>query len=169
MSYELVIGDKNLNAEIISKDGNQYTIVLDDKEYKLNLIEVEPGIYSLMDENQSINIELTTDKNNRKKYNVSVAYDNFDIEVLDAAAKYAKYRKGADGDDNNIISSPMPGIVVKVLVQEGDEVKADETVIIISAMKMESEYKVKKDRKIIKVLVKEGEIIDSNQPLIEIE
>ncbi len=169
MSYELIIGEKNINAEIISRNGNQYTVMLDDTEYKLNLIEVEPGIYSLIDDNKSINIELTTDKNDRRKYNISAGYDNFDIEVLDPEAKYAKYRKGADGDDSNIISSPMPGIVVKVLVQEGDEVKADETVIIISAMKMESEYKVKKDRKIIKVLVEEGQVIDSNQPLIEIE
>ncbi len=72
-------------------------------------------------------------------------------------------------DDDNTISSPMPGKVVKILVKKGDKIKAGDTVVIISAMKMESEYKVKKDRLIIDVLVKEGDIIDGNQPLVIIE
>ncbi len=169
MNYEIVIGEKNINAEILSHDGNLYRILLDGKEYEVDMIEVEPGVYSLIHDQNSVNVELTTDKNNRRKYNVSVDYDNYDIEVLDAEAKYAKYRKGAAGDDANVISSPMPGVVVKILVSEGDEVKANDTVIIISAMKMESEYKVKKDRKILKVMVEEGQVIEANQPLIEIE
>ncbi len=169
MNYEIVIGEKNINAEILSHDGNLYRILLDGKEYEVDMIEVEPGVYSLIHDQNSVNVELTTDKNNRRKYNVSVDYDNYDIEVLDAEAKYAKYRKGTAGDDANVISSPMPGVVVKILVSEGDEVKANDTVIIISAMKMESEYKVKKDRKILKVMVEEGQVIEANQPLIEIE
>ncbi len=169
MTYELVIGDKTMDAKILSRTDNTYVVLLDGKEYELDLLEVEPGVYSILEGTQSKNIELSRDKNCNRKYSVSNGYDNFDIEVLNAQAKYAKYRKGADGDDETVISSPMPGIVVKVLVQEGDEVKADETVIIISAMKMESEYKVKKDRKIVKVLVAEGDVIDSNQPLIETE
>ncbi len=80
-----------------------------------------------------------------------------------------KNRKSDDLDDDSTISSPMPGKVVRVLVKKGDSVKAGETVIIISAMKMESEYKVKKDRKIIEVLVNDGDTIDGNQPLIIIE
>ncbi len=63
----------------------------------------------------------------------------------------------------------MPGRVVKILVKEGDKVKGGDTVIVVSAMKMESEYKVVKDRTILKVLVKEGENIDGDQPLIELE
>jgi biotin carboxyl carrier protein len=71
--------------------------------------------------------------------------------------------------DTSAISSPMPGKIVKILVNKGDQVKAGETVIIVSAMKMESEYKVKSDRTIKEILVKEGDTIDGNQPLIIIE
>jgi len=63
----------------------------------------------------------------------------------------------------------MPGKVVNILVKIGDKVKAGDTVIIVSAMKMESEYKVKKDRTIVDILVKEGDTIDGNQPLIIIK
>ncbi|MBU2466496.1 MAG: biotin/lipoyl-binding protein, partial [Bacteroidetes bacterium] len=71
--------------------------------------------------------------------------------------------------DEHIIASPMPGKVVKVLVKEGDHVKAGETVVVVSAMKMESEYKVKQDRVIKKVLVKEGDTVSGDQPMVIIE
>jgi len=48
-------------------------------------------------------------------------------------------------------------------------VKQGETVIIISAMKMESEYKTKKDGVVQKVLIGEGATIEGNQTLIIIE
>ena len=63
----------------------------------------------------------------------------------------------------------MPGKVVKILFKEGQEVKKGETVIIISAMKMESEYKAKKDGIIKKILIVEGATIDGNQTLVIIE
>jgi biotin carboxyl carrier protein len=63
----------------------------------------------------------------------------------------------------------MPGKVVKVLVNEGEEIKEGETAVIISAMKMESEYKAPMDGKIKKVHVKDGDTIEGNQVLIELE
>ncbi len=53
--------------------------------------------------------------------------ESFDVEVIDAESKYLKNRKKDDGEDQNVIASPMPGKVVKVLVKEGDKVKAGET------------------------------------------
>ena len=76
---------------------------------------------------------------------------------------------GHEAEDADHISTPMPGQVVKILVEEGQKVKGGETVIIVSAMKMESEYKVQKDRVIKQILVKEGENIDGDQPLILFE
>jgi biotin carboxyl carrier protein len=69
----------------------------------------------------------------------------------------------------NTISSPMPGKVVKIPVVEGEQVKKGDTVITISAMKMESEYKSPIDGKIVKIHVQEGSTVDANQILIEIE
>ena len=63
----------------------------------------------------------------------------------------------------------MPGKVVRILCKTGDQVKAGDTVIIVSAMKMESEYKVRSDRKIRDIKVKEGDTVSANQPLIIIE
>jgi biotin carboxyl carrier protein len=88
---------------------------------------------------------------------------------VDAETKYQKSRKSIDTKEENTISSPMPGKVVRILVKPGDLVKAGDTVVIVSAMKMESEYKVKSDRMIKEIKVKEGDTVSANQPLIIIE
>ena len=91
-------------------------------------------------------------------------------EIIDAEAKYLQARNAGNLEaEENTISSPMPGKVVKIEYSIGDEVKKGDTVIIVSAMKMESEYKAMKDGVVKEVFVKEEETIDGNQPLVFIE
>jgi len=168
MSYELKINDRIANIELLSRDGNIIQVMLDKKMYELDILEVERGVYSILLDNNSFNVELVEGKN-AKTYTVNTLYESFDVEVIDAESKYLKNRKKDEGEDQNVISSPMPGKVVKVLVKEGDKVKAGETVVVVSAMKMESEYKVKQDRVIKKLLVKVGDTVSSDQPMVIIE
>lgn len=72
-----------------------------------------------------------------------------------------------ESNEMNIIA-PMPGKVIKILVSEGEQVTKGQTVIILSAMKMESEYKAPADGTIGKVNVTEGDTVEGNQVLIEI-
>ncbi|NOX47454.1 MAG: biotin/lipoyl-binding protein [Chlorobi bacterium] len=153
---------------MLSKKGNIYRISIDDQVYEVDLVKVENGVYSILHKNKSFNVELIQGKK-PKTYTINTLYNSYDIDILDAEAKYLKNRSSGEMDDENTISSPMPGKVVKILVKKGDNVKAGDTVIIISAMKMESEYKVKKDRVIKDILVKVGDTIDGNQPLVVIE
>lgn len=168
MSLEISINKRTANIELLSRDENKIKIRVDDKTYDLDIVMVENGVYSLLMDGKSYNVELIQNQSN-KKYIVNTLYNSNDVEIIDAESKYLKSRKKDDMDENTAISSPMPGKVVKILIKKGDKIKAGETVIIISAMKMESEYKVKKDRLIKDVLVKEGDIIDGNQPLVLIE
>jgi len=63
----------------------------------------------------------------------------------------------------------MPGKVVKVLVKEGDKLLAGDTVVVIEAMKMQSNYKVNSDCSVKDVLVKEGDTVTNDQVLITLE
>ena len=63
----------------------------------------------------------------------------------------------------------MPGKIVKILVAVGDAVEAGQTVIIVSAMKMESEFKAAKAGIVSEIPVKEGDTVDGNQVLVVIE
>ncbi|MBS4062389.1 MAG: biotin/lipoyl-binding protein [Bacteroidetes bacterium] len=168
MSFEIKINDRIANIELLSHDGSNYQIAIDNKIYEIDAEEVEQGVYSILLENKSFNVELVHGKSS-KAYTVNTLYETFDVEIIDAETKYLKNRKKDDGEDTNVITSPMPGKVVKILFKEGDAVKAGDTVIVVSAMKMESEYKVKQDRIIKRILVKEGDTVSGDQPMVIIE
>ena len=78
-------------------------------------------------------------------------------------------RKGADEKQDDKIVSPMPGNIVKLNVIEGQEVADGEIVAVIEAMQMQSNYKVNSNCKIKKIYVEEGESINANQVLIDLE
>jgi pyruvate carboxylase subunit B len=63
----------------------------------------------------------------------------------------------------------MPGLVVKVEVQEGDEVVAGQGVAIVEAMKMENELKTESAGVVSRVHVSPGEAVEKDQILIELE
>ena len=169
MKLEINIGERTAEVELLERKDNYAFVSVDGKVYKLDPLQLQNGDYSVLNNHISYNIEIVNG-NNPKCYKVSSGFNQYDVDIIDAEAKYLKARgKGGGTEDDNAISSPMPGKVVKILVKEGDEVKAGEAVVIVSAMKMESEYKVKQDRKIIEVCVKEGDNIDGGQPLVIVE
>jgi len=71
----------------------------------------------------------------------------------------------ATGDD---VVSPLPGLILSILVKVGDKVKSGQTVLKMEAMKMENEIKANKDGIIKKFFVNEGDSILENAPLVKI-
>ena len=167
-TLEIQVGEKIAKVNLIGKEGSEYKIKVDDRLYDVDIIMVERGVYSILLDGMSYNVELIA-ADSPKNYQVNTLFYSFDAEVVDAERKYQKSRRKIDDMEEVVISSPMPGKVVKILVKPGDQVKAGETVVIVSAMKMESEYKVKSDRTIKEIKVKEGDTVAANQPLIIIE
>jgi len=169
MSLEIRLDDRFSNVELVSKEKNKLQIKVDDKLYELDMIKVEEGMYSILFEGKSYNVEII-EKDSPKEYNVNTLEKSYDLEIIDAETRYLMSRKGGDmEDEGNTISSPMPGKIVKITVKAGDKVVVGQTVIIVSAMKMESEYKAGKEGVIKEVHVSEGDTIEGNQPLITIE
>jgi biotin carboxyl carrier protein len=168
MPLEIKINGRTANVMLHKHEGNIYEIEVDGNVYKLDAMMVEQGVYSVLHDNISYNVELI-EKEDIRHYNVNTYYHSYDIEIIDAEAKYRMNRSKDELDDIRKIASPMPGKVVKIPVKVGDEMKAGDTVIVVSAMKMESEYKVQKDRIVKEILVKEGDTVDGNQTLVIVE
>ncbi|MGF1584465.1 MAG: acetyl-CoA carboxylase biotin carboxyl carrier protein subunit [Bacteroidales bacterium] len=168
-AIEIKSGDHVKSVEILSRDGNKIRIVIGGKEYILDIVKVEKNIYSVLMGNKSFDIEVVP-SGKKNMYSVKYICHFYNIEIVDAELRYMQNRLKSTGENQeNIISSPMPGKIVKVLVKAGDEVESGQVVIIVSAMKMESEYKSGRNGKVKEVLVGEGDIIDSNMPLIVLE
>ncbi len=75
----------------------------------------------------------------------------------------------AEKNEEEIISAPMSGTIVKVKAKVGENVKDGQTLLTLEAMKMENEILAPRDCRITEILVKEGQQVDIDQPLMKIE
>ncbi len=167
--FEVKINDHISSVSILSEESSFLTLLVDGKKYEVDIESVEKSIYSILHKNKSYNVEII-DGDNSKNFTVNTLYHSFDVEILDAEARYIASRmQTKELEGKNIISSPMPGRIVRIPVSEGQNVVAGQTVIVISAMKMESEYKSSKNGVIKQIHVKEGDIVNGHQPLLTIE
>ena len=69
----------------------------------------------------------------------------------------------------NNIKAPMPGLILRFEKNIGDEIKKGDSVLILEAMKMENILKSPGDGKVKNILVKQGQAVEKNQILIELE
>jgi len=169
MALDIKIGDRIANVRLVKKDGSKATIEVDDKLYDVDIVMVEEGVYSIIHDGKSYNIEMIQG-NSPKNYFVNTYYSSLEVDIIDAQSRYQQNRnKDGIHSGDKIISTPMPGKIVRIPVKEGDVVEKGSTVIVISAMKMESEYKSPTDGVVKKIYVNEGDTINSHQPLVEIE
>lgn len=169
MELEIKLNQRLSKVKLISRHDNRIKIAVDDKIYDLDLCKVEENEYSVLYNGKSHNIEVV-EGDTSKRYIANTYFKSYDIEIVDAETRYQQNRnKGGLDQNENTISTPMPGKIVRIPVKVGQSVSAGQTAIVVSAMKMESEYKVNRDAVIKKILVKEGDTVKSNQPLIIIE
>jgi biotin carboxyl carrier protein len=80
----------------------------------------------------------------------------------------AAMRGGSSGADEGLITSPMPGKVVKILVKEGDSVSQGNPVIVVEAMKMENELRAPRAGTVAELRVREGAPVEANVVLVVI-
>ena len=169
MAYEISIKDRTAKIELLNRVGTKALIAVDDHKYDLDIVEVEKGVYSILYNGQSYNVELIRGETS-KKYIVNTFAKTFNVEVIDAESKYISNRnQGQEAEGTNQILSPMPGKVVKITVNVGDLVTTGQTLIVVEAMKMQSEFKATGDKIVRDILVKEGDTVDSHQLMIKLE
>ena len=100
---------------------------------------------------------------------VSIAGQQF---ILQEPGREGKGFHGADEKTQQgalIVTAPMPGKVIKIAVAEQEAVRKNQTLAIVEAMKMENEIKSSLDGFVKSIFVSEGELVDSEKPLIELE
>jgi len=81
----------------------------------------------------------------------------------------ARKASHAAADEAGALTAVMPGLILKILKKEGDQVEAGETVIILEAMKMQNDLQAKTSGRITQMNVKQGENVEMRQVLCIIE
>jgi methylmalonyl-CoA carboxyltransferase 1.3S subunit len=90
------------------------------------------------------------------------------IVIGGSGASSAPTTASVSGTSANAVTAPLAGSVARVLVEEGQEIKAGEVLLVLEAMKMETEITAPKDGKVIQVLVSKGDPVQAGVGLIEL-
>ncbi|MBQ3674836.1 MAG: biotin/lipoyl-binding protein [Campylobacter sp.] len=111
---------------------------------------------------------------NGNKYEVAVGVgeNNYpQIKKVEAPKAQAQSEapKAVSSGNGNEIEATLPSNVFKIVVKEGEHVKAGQTVVILEAMKMEINIESPRDGVIAEILVKQGETVDSGQVLARLQ
>ena len=165
---EIQIGDRVADVSLVSKDGNNVKILIDGEPYDVDIVMAENGSCSILHNGNSYNAELIRGEGG-KNYDVNIFYRSYHVDIVDTQAKYLRMKKGDEEMQDDKIVAPMPGKVVKIPVQKGDRLAAGDIVVVLEAMKMQSNYKVTSDCIVKDILVNEGDSVNANQVLIVLD
>ena len=115
---EIHIGDRVAEVELVSKEDNKVVLTIDGKPFEADVVMAENGTCNILMDGRSANAQLIR-KENGKSYKVNTHYSSFNVEIVDSQAKYLRMRKKGEDEQNDRITSPMPGKVVKIPVTAG--------------------------------------------------
>jgi acetyl-CoA/propionyl-CoA carboxylase biotin carboxyl carrier protein len=106
---------------------------------------------------------------NGKLFRVKVFADEAGREDVKAPPARRQRERGRVAVAEGTVVAPMQGTILKVYVQEGQEVATNDPVCVLEAMKMESEILAKKDGVVSEVLVEAGKTVRTGDPLVVLE
>ena len=137
-----------------------------DAQPAVDAVEVQPGVFSVLLGTRSLQVFLEESTNGC--YEVVVEGRRFEVSLEDPRRYRAGRRAGDAGGPQSVVA-PMPGKVVKVLVEPGAAVEAGQGLVVVEAMKMQNEIKATKTGVVAAVHVAVGASVAAGEALIVVE
>lgn len=145
--------------------------IKNDEISNLDAVKTSDSHYHILQDNKSFKVEINKANFNTKSYQVKVNNNPYNINIfndLDVLIKEMGFTIGSTKHVNSI-KAPMPGLILEINVKVGQEVKEDDALLILEAMKMENIITSPRDGVIKSISVNKTDAVEKNQLLIEFE
>ena len=143
--HHIRIGERLLQVDFESVSGQPvFSLILDGKSYEAFVYQGD------------------------EDWDVLLRGRQYQVKVEDERERRLKAAGGAGAAEGGEfhLKAPMPGLVVAILVEEGQEVKKGQVILILESMKMQNELKAPRDGVISRVRVKAGESVEQKQSML---
>lgn len=167
-----------MNTVLLKIDGIEHLLelnpaapesfVLDHKPFAASVEAIESGWYSILMGGKSLELRVAAIDGKPATYRVRMDGAEFSIEIIDPR-KWVRGSGAALAAGSQNIIAPMPGKVVRILVDEGQSIEAGQGLLVVEAMKMQNEIKSQKAGTVGKVSVHEGQTVNAGQTLMIVE
>jgi biotin carboxyl carrier protein len=151
----------------VTTNADQVTAQVDDRQYQFTLLQPTPHTYTVLYQNRVYNFTVEPNATNPMEVTVHSRRQSFPCQVTNERQRRQKKAVATTGVIT--ILAPMPGRIVQVLKNAGDNVEAGEAVIVIEAMKMQNELTSPKTGKVKEIKVTIGQTVSANEVLAIIE
>jgi biotin carboxyl carrier protein len=159
-------GPKRRTVEVEPK-GDGYRIVLDGEAVNADAALIAHGTISVLLDGQSFVVHVTPALDGKIK--LQSGPHEFVAELQDPRAWQGRRHGALEAEGRQQVVAPMPGKVIRVLANVGDEVEAGQGLIVVEAMKMQNEIRSPKKGKVERVLVTEGQNVNAGEALAWVE
>jgi biotin carboxyl carrier protein len=166
MKFEVRIDSRACLVEL-NRDADRWQISIDDRLVDADAFEIAPGIFSILVNGKSYEVRVTPTPTGT--LTLQTAHQEFTAEVIDPRAWRGRRHGAVEAEGRQQILAPMPGKIIRMLVQTGEKVQAGQGLLVVEAMKMQNEIRSPKSGTVERLLVKEGQPVNSGEILAWID
>ena len=165
MEYRLKIGEDIIPVQCHTRENGRFTASIDGKEMDVFARRISSHQMQITSAGKSITVFTNGNAQEKEVFINGRTYIIADADVLEQRSSRATSNTNVPTD----IVPPMPAIVIRILVAEGDQVERSQPLIIVAAMKMETTLNAPYAGVVSKIHVSEGDKVAARQVLMDIE
>lgn len=153
----------------IRRESDRVFAAVGDSEYQLNVHNTGNGLYLLTLDGQVFDCRVEGLSDGGSELDIFVGADHFRIALTDSRRLRGSTGSTAHADGAARILAPMPGKVVRLLVEPGTRVEAGAGIVVVEAMKMQNEMRAPKAGIVTALNVEVGTTVNGGDVLAVIE
>lgn len=165
MIYEVIVEGKPHQLELERTDSG-WKCILDGNPIQVDAVLTRHDVLSILVGGRSYEVKREQTPTDLHMW---VGSERFAVEVRDPRSLRARKASGKDEHGPKKLIAPMPGRVVRVLVEERSEVAAGQGVVVVEAMKMQNEIKSPKKGTVQKIMAVAGATVNAGDVLAIVE
>lgn len=167
--YKAISGEKSFKIEF--DKGETASGIVNEQSFCLDIDKENKGRFHIIRDNKTYTADVLKVNYETKEFTIKVNGSKYEIAVKDRMDELLK-EMGMEGLAEVKIASvkaPMPGLVLDIMVEPGQEVLKGEPVLILEAMKMENIIKSPADAVVKSIASSKGNAVEKNEILVNFE
>lgn len=140
-------------------------------ELDLNAVKTGPNTFHILDNAKAFHAEILGHDFETKTYQIRINGSTYEVKLSDEMDQLVKELGFSANVVKKVkdIKAPMPGLVLDIMVKEGDVIEEGQPLLILEAMKMENVIKSPGEGAVKNINVTKSEAIEKGQLLIELD
>jgi biotin carboxyl carrier protein len=168
-SYQVTVGERLLRVQVRREADAAFVRIDDGEEVQVEWRSLHGALHTLQVGDAQVELLAAVGRDGE----IRMAIDGLEYaaEVVDEARARLASVAGARGGSHARLElkSPMPGLLVKVLCNVGDEVQPSQPLVVLQAMKMENELSLPRGGTVSAIRVETGQTVEQGEVLVVLE